>query len=90
MTAPATPPTQPSPPKTNVPKVLCGLAIAAFGIWLIVTERHAMTTAILIGGLAVYGLGMFMLVPKEVSGFFSLASSAVSSIFRAKHGGNDP
>ena len=81
MTAPNTPPRE-----AKVVKVLLGIGVSAFGIWLIVAERHTLTTAILVGGLAVYGLGMFILIPAEVSAFFGAASAAVASIFRAKHG----
>jgi len=81
MTAPNTPPRAP-----RIANIVLGFGVAAFGVWLIVAERHTLTTAILVGGLAVYGLGMFILIPAEVSAFFGAASQAVASIFRARHG----
>jgi len=63
---------------TNVLAVL----IAAGGFGLLVMERHAITTGILLTACFLISLGMWLLDSALLTGFFS----AIAGLIRARHG----
>jgi len=63
---------------TNVLAVL----IAAGGFGLLVMERHAITTGILLTACFLISLGMWLLDSALLTGFFA----AIAGLIRARHG----